>query len=957
MLRLKLCTRSLVGLTFLMLFFLTAIAQPVPAQTAGEASSPDAGQPTLQLSGPLSFGNVAVGATSPSQTETATNPSTHHKKIKISTVSVDPGFTITTDNCSGAKLKDGGTCDVDVACMPTAAGAITGKITFSYKTNKKHQAQQDLSCTGTTGPTPTISPTPTQTATATSTSTATATFTSTSTASPTATSTSTSSSSPTATATATLTATPTMTGTGGPTPTATVTATPTMTGTGGPTPTATHTATPTMTGTGGPTPTATATATPTMTGTGGPTPTATATATSTSSSTSTATPTSTATAAAGPQAGDVLIAGGDTGGSLGGVVPLATSTISTKASEIYEAVADAFLGVGSLNTPREATAVAVALPSHKILIVGGSHCFMTAINKKDTIAASPTGATESGNTVTITTTAPHGFNAGSPVTIAGVGVAGYNGTFTVASIVSTTKFTYTDATAGLAASGGGSATLNQGNGACGTASQSGFECDALNTAELYDETTSTFTLAGSGSGNAMTTQRSAPIATLLNNGTVLIAGGSQGSTFLSLTPLPTGCGPPGQVSENSAEIYNPTTDTFTATTPIPGCALGTSPPACTTGLPGTCPVQAEADIAASPTGATESGNTVTITTTAPNNFLAGQNVTISSVLVAAYNGTFPIASIVGPTMFTYTDPTSGLAASGGGGAFGFTGQKVCGLVDSEAALLNDGTVLMTGGDYLQFLGQSSQQAFIFNPSGAAWSQTAPMKVARELPGIVKLPLGEVLVTGGVTGNALACLATPTMPVSLTSNSSAEVYDPVAHTWTLTSGSSSTPGAAGGMLVPRVASVELFTTGPDAGMAIAAGGVDVETATPFPACNAITSITQTSTKATDLYDPATTVFTATGALNQDREAYASAILNSGTHSGDLAVFGGACTTQPGGLSSFVIGSGGAGSACDAGSGTGLTDYYEFFSPATGSWTLGTATTPATPANGTSYSLLP
>ncbi len=76
-----------------------------------------------------------------------------------------------------------------------------------------------------------------------------------------------------------------------------------------------------------------------------------------------------------------------------------------------------------------------------------------------TIAASPTGATESGPTVTITTTSPHGFATGQSVTIAGVGVVGYNGTFTIASVPTTTTFTYTDTNTGLAASGGGTATV------------------------------------------------------------------------------------------------------------------------------------------------------------------------------------------------------------------------------------------------------------------------------------------------------------------------------------------------------------------------------------------------------------------------------------------------------------------------------------------------------------------
>jgi hypothetical protein len=74
------------------------------------------------------------------------------------------------------------------------------------------------------------------------------------------------------------------------------------------------------------------------------------------------------------------------------------------------------------------------------------------------VAAAPGGATEAGNTVTITTTASHNLAVGARITVAGVADTGFNGTFTVASVVSTTQFTYTAATAGLAASGGGTVT-------------------------------------------------------------------------------------------------------------------------------------------------------------------------------------------------------------------------------------------------------------------------------------------------------------------------------------------------------------------------------------------------------------------------------------------------------------------------------------------------------------------
>jgi hypothetical protein len=83
----------------------------------------------------------------------------------------------------------------------------------------------------------------------------------------------------------------------------------------------------------------------------------------------------------------------------------------------------------------------------------------TSIRAVVTIAASPTGATESGTTVTITTTTPHGFSPGQTVTISGVGEPSYNGSFPIVATPTTTTFTYTNTIAGLAASGGGSATV------------------------------------------------------------------------------------------------------------------------------------------------------------------------------------------------------------------------------------------------------------------------------------------------------------------------------------------------------------------------------------------------------------------------------------------------------------------------------------------------------------------
>src|SRR5882724_13412158 len=73
------------------------------------------------------------------------------------------------------------------------------------------------------------------------------------------------------------------------------------------------------------------------------------------------------------------------------------------------------------------------------------------------IAAGPIGATENGFLVTITTTAPHGLSAGQSVTIAGVGVSAYNGTFPIVAAPTATTFTYIAGASGFAASGAGTA--------------------------------------------------------------------------------------------------------------------------------------------------------------------------------------------------------------------------------------------------------------------------------------------------------------------------------------------------------------------------------------------------------------------------------------------------------------------------------------------------------------------
>src|SRR5205823_4958220 len=77
------------------------------------------------------------------------------------------------------------------------------------------------------------------------------------------------------------------------------------------------------------------------------------------------------------------------------------------------------------------------------------------------IVSSPTGATESGSTVTITTTAAHGFSDGQTVLIAGVGDSRYTGVYIITGHTATT-FTYTHNITSLPASGGGTVTVSVG---------------------------------------------------------------------------------------------------------------------------------------------------------------------------------------------------------------------------------------------------------------------------------------------------------------------------------------------------------------------------------------------------------------------------------------------------------------------------------------------------------------
>jgi len=184
--------------------------------------------------------------------------------------------------------------------------------------------------------------------------------------------------------------------------------------------------------------------------------------------------------------GMVLVAGG-----------LSNATSYLASAELYDPVTGTFTPTGSLNQARE-THTATLLNNGMVLVAGGIG--PTAISANSVLTSA-----ELYDPVTGTFTPTGSLNtprAGHTATLLN------NGTVLVAAGISTIS--------------------------C---------CSISDSAELYDPATATFSLTGS-----MSTARSEFTATLLNNGTVLIAGGSGlGPTFAS------------------AELYEPTTGTFTLT--------------------------------------------------------------------------------------------------------------------------------------------------------------------------------------------------------------------------------------------------------------------------------------------------------------------------------------------------------------------------------------------------------
>src|SRR5215469_18832669 len=75
----------------------------------------------------LNFVRVIVVTQSSSQTVTATNVSS--KKLRVQSINLNPNFVLTSNNCLITNISGGGSCQVQVACKPTALGLINSALT------------------------------------------------------------------------------------------------------------------------------------------------------------------------------------------------------------------------------------------------------------------------------------------------------------------------------------------------------------------------------------------------------------------------------------------------------------------------------------------------------------------------------------------------------------------------------------------------------------------------------------------------------------------------------------------------------------------------------------------------------------------------------------------------------------------------------------------------------------
>jgi len=270
--------------------------------------------------------------------------------------------------------------------------------------------------------------------------------------------------------------------------------------------------------------------------------------------------------------------------------------------------------------------------------------------------------------------------------------------------------------------------------------------DDARSAEIYDPGTATWTPTAS-------TTMGRPTLTLVADGRVLATGGFEpGARDV----------PVAIVAVAFAELYDPTTETWTVTGSLNQARLGHTATLLTDGRVLVAGGDAPAELYDPSTG----------TWTLTDNMVearAGHTATLlldGTVLVAGGSGGTVSAELYDP----------------GTGTWHATGNMPQPHGEHTATLLADGKVLVVGGvrmgipDRGLSLDESLRMAAdIYDPSTGSWTAAGMMSEQRLYHGATLLPDGRLLVTGGHSGGEDGNRAT------------AELYDPDTRTWSVTNG--------------------------------------------------------------------------------------------------------------------------------------------------------------------------
>jgi hypothetical protein len=324
---------------------------------------------------------------------------------------------------------------------------------------------------------------------------------------------------------------------------------------------------------------------------------------------------------------------------------------------------------------------------------GGTVPTTTFVSSTQLIAAIPAAAIALAGAVAVTVTNP-APGGGSSNTSTFAITTGGESNFTAVGDLATARANHT-------------ATLLP-NGKVLVAGGFGEQFKQLASAELYDPSTGRFTLAGN-----MTTSRARHTAILLANGKVLIAGGvkdTQLGTYIV-----------------SAEIYDPSAGTFTAT----GNMISSG------GVRSTMLPDGRVFVA-------EDGNTAEIYDPPSGTF----------VLTSAYAGPSPVLVDTATLLPSGRVLVVGCAAICSVGAtevfdpqigtFGLTGQRRAWDTVSTATLLMNGTVLFVEGNDSAL----PDDAEVYDPVSGTFTHIEYTSGIHEFSAAARLPDGTVLIAGG-----------------------------------------------------------------------------------------------------------------------------------------------------------------------------------------------------------------